>query len=201
MAYLRWSGSPWYAFSHVDGGDGDDAVLVAWHVQGVGATVTAGELLRGGCEGNPERLRDLMNRKMRGSKPASVESMATAMKDVETLAPAVDRFLFDVCNAGKIAMPPDVAYRYCELKRWIDEALADPCRKYPVDSQGVSMLFVWSVELDQIRRRYPPPRVSRDIRELMQARALRMLRGEGVTPEQDALERARIEAACAWPRL
>ena len=60
MAYLRWSGSPWYAFSHVDGGDGDAALLVAWHERGAGATVAAGELLRAGCEGRPERLRDFM---------------------------------------------------------------------------------------------------------------------------------------------
>jgi hypothetical protein len=87
MAYLRWSGSPWYAFSHVDGGDGDDVV------------------------------------------------------------------------------------------------------------------FTWSVELDGIGRRYPPPRVSREIRELVQARALRVLRGEEVCPQQDASERERIAAACEWPAL
>lgn len=201
MAYLRWSGSPWYAFSHVDGGDSDDAVLVAWHVQGAGATLTAGELLRGGCEGSPERLRDLMDRKMRSNGPAKAASMTTAMKDVEVLAPAVDQFLFDVANAGKIVMPSEVADRYRELKRWIDETLADPCSKYPVDSKGVSMLFTWCSELERIRRRYPPPRVPRDIRDLMQARALRMLRGEDVSSEQDALERARIAAVYEWPRL
>jgi hypothetical protein len=122
-----------------------------------------------------------------------------AMKDVEALVPAVDQFLFDVANAGKIAMPPEVAHRHRELKRWIDEALADPCSKYPVDSKGASMLLEWNVELEDIRRRYPPPRPSLEIRELMHARALRMLRGEDVTPEQDALERARIAEAYEWP--
>lgn len=197
MAYLRWSGSPWYAFSHIDGGDGDDAVLVAWHTRGAGATVTAGELLRAGCKGEHERLRVFMEHRIRAEEPGKT----AAMQDVEVLAPAVDQFLFDVYNAGRIAMPPEVANRYRELKRWIDESLADPCSKYPVDSRGVSMLFTWSVELAEIRRRYPPPRVPRDIRDLMQARALRMLRGEHIPPEQDALERARIAWAYEWPRL
>jgi hypothetical protein len=124
-----------------------------------------------------------------------------AMKDIEVLAPAVRRFLFDVYNAGKIVMPPDVANRHRELKQRIDEALTERCGEHPVDSRGVSMLLEWSVELDDIRRRYPPPRPSLEIRELMHARALRMLRGEDVSPEQDALERARIAAAPEWPRL
>ena len=197
MAYLRWSGSPWYAFSHMDGGDGDDALLAAWHERGAGATVAAGELLRAGCEGQPERLRNFM----KGQFCGEAAGKAAAMKDIDALAPAVDQFLFEVCNAGKVAMPHEVAKRYGELKRRIDESLADPHSKYPVDSRGVSMLFTWSVELEEIRRRYPPPRVSREIRDLIQARALRALAGQSVSAAQDAFERARIAAASEWPRL
>lgn len=197
MAYLRWSGSTWFAFSPTDGGDGDKALLVAWHAEGADATVTARELLRAGCVGQPDRLRTFMERRIRVEEHAK----RAAMKDIEVLAPAVRRFLFDVYTAGQIVMPPDVANRHRELKQRIDEALTERCGEHPVDSRGVSMLLEWSVELEDIRRRYPPPRVSREIRELMHARALRMLRGEEVSPEQDALERARIAAACEWPRL
>lgn len=171
MAYLRWSRSPWYAFSHVDGGDGDDAVLVAWHVRGAGVTVTAGELRPARSQGSPKRLRGLMNRTLFSKELVATDSVAAALNDVDELAPAADQFLLDVYNAGKIAMPPEVANMYRELKRWIDETMADPCAKYPVDSRVVSSLFTWSVELDEIRRRYPPPRVSREIRDLVQASA------------------------------
>lgn len=197
MAYLRWSESTWFAFSHTDGGDGDSALLVAWHAEGADATVTARELLRAGCVGQPEQLRTFMERWIRVEEHAK----RAAMKDIEVLAPAVRRFLFDVYTAGKIVMPPDVADRYRELRRRVDDALTAPCREHPVDSRGVSMLLEWSVELEEIRLRYPPPHVPREIRELMQTRALRMQQNEDVSPEQDALERARIEAACEWPRL
>ena len=76
MAYLRWSWSPWYAFSHADGGEGDDAVLVAWHERGAGASVTAGELFQAGCEVQPDRLRDFLadrfNRLADGATPEQI---------------------------------------------------------------------------------------------------------------------------------
>ena len=75
MAYLRWSRSPWYAFPHVDGGDGDDAVLVAWHARGAGGTVSAGELLRTGCNGQPERLRAFMEHRIRAEEPGRTAAM------------------------------------------------------------------------------------------------------------------------------
>ena len=197
MAYLRWSGSPWYAFSHVDGGDGDDALLVAWHERGAGATVAAGELLRAGCEGRPQRLRDFMEARFR----AEATGKPAAMKDIDVLAPAVDQFLFEVCNAGKIAMPPDVASRYRELAEGVRGALAQPSEVQALDSHGSPRWFAWCAELDEINRHFPPPRLPREIRDLMHTRALRMLQGEGVPPAQDARERERIAAACEWPRL
>lgn len=63
------------------------------------------------------------------------------------------------------------------------------------------MLFTWSCELDEIRRRYPPPRVPRGIRELVQTRALRVLRREEDSAEQDAPECEWIGAACELPAL
>ena len=195
MAYLRWSWSPWYAFSHADGGDGDDALLVAWHERGAGATVAVGELLRGGCKGDPERLRDFMEGRFR----AEAAGKAAAMQDIDALAPAVDQFLFEVCNAGKIAMPPEVASRYRELARLIKQAVNQPRRAQAVDSRGFPMWFAWCAEIDEINRKHPPPRLSREIRDLMQARALRALLGPAVSPAQDSFELAQIAAASEWP--
>jgi len=195
MAYLRWSGSPWYAYASADGGDRDEEVLIAWHGQGARVAVTAGELLRAGCEGQPERLRAFMERRVGNQEPAQ----AAAMKDVDALAPAVDQFLFEICNAGKIPMPPEVANRYRELTRLIDEAVSRPSLEQAADSRGLPMWFAWSAEVAEIKRRHPPPRLSREIRDLMQRRALRALGGQSVSPGQDALERARIAAACEWP--
>lgn len=195
MAYLRWSWSPWYAFSHADGGDGDDALLVAWHERGAGATVAVGELLRGGCEGDPERLRDFME----GGFRAEAAGKAAAMQDIDALAPAVDQFLFEVCNAGKIAMPPEVASRYRELARLIKQAVNQPLRAQAVDGRGFPMWFAWCAEIDEINRNHPPPRLSRETRDLMQARALRALLGSAVSTAQDAFELAQIAAASEWP--
>ena len=196
MAYLRWSWSPWYAYSHADGGDGDDAVLIAWHERGAGVSVTAGELVQAGCEGHPQRLHDFMAGRFR----ADDDKTTAALKDVGALGPAVDQFLFEIVNAGKIAMPDDVANRYRDLKRWIKEAINVPRRDQAQDSRGFPLWFGWWTEMDEIVRCYPPPRLSREIRDLLQVRALRVLRGEDVSPEQDALERATIAAACEWPR-
>ena len=193
MAYLKWSWSPWWAFSHIDGGDGEDAVLAAWHERGARVAISASDLIRAGCEGQPERLRALM------ARHPGID--AAALEDLGALGPAVDQFLFEICNAGKITMPAEVANRYRDLKRWINEAVNAPRRDQANDSRGFPLWFGWWTEMDEIVRCYPPPSLSRDIRNLMQVRALRVLRGEDVSPEQDALERARIAAACEWPRL
>ena len=197
MAYLRWSWSPWYAFSHADGGEGDDAVLVAWHECGAAASVTAGELVQAGCEGNLERLRDFIADRLTDDEGKTT----AAMKDIDALAPAVDQFLFEICNAGKIPMSAEVASRYRELKRWIEKSVNQPRQEQAVDSRGFPMWFAWCAEIDEINRRHPPPRLSREIRDLMQARALRALLGPAVSPAQDAFERAQIAAATQWPPL
>jgi hypothetical protein len=195
MAYLHWSGSTWFAFSHTDGADGDNALLVAWHGGGADATVTARELLRAGCVGEPEQLRTFMERRINVEEDAK----RAAMKDIEVLAPAVRAFLFDVYKAGTLVMPPDAANKHRDLKRCVDEALTQR-REHPVDNRGVSMLLKWSAELQVIRRRYPPPRPSLEIRELIHTRVLRRLRGNDVAPEQDTVERAKIAAESEWPR-
>ena len=192
MAYLKWSWSPWWAFSHIDGGDSEDAVLAAWHERGARVAISASDLIRAGCGGQPERLRELM------ARHPGID--AAALKDVGALGPAVDQFLFEIGNAGKIAMPDEVANRYRHLKRWINEAVNVPRRDQAQDSRGFPLWFGWWTEMDEIVRCYPPPRLSREIRDLMQVRALRALRGEDVSPEQDALERATIAAACEWPQ-
>ena len=191
MSYLLWTSSPWYAYAHDDGGEADDAVLIAWHASGAHAAVTAADLLRAGCEKQPERLRSFLERRMGNEPPA--------MKDVVALAPAVDRFVVDICNGGKIPMPPEVGNRYRELTRLVYEAVNQPRREQAVDSRDFPTWFAWSAELDEMKHHHPPPPLSRGIRDLKQTRALRMLRGEEVTSDQDALERARIAAASEWP--
>ncbi len=197
MAYLKWGNSPWFAYARADGGEEDDDVLVAWHERGACASVAAGELLRAGCEGRPGRLRDFMA----GRFGADESTMTAAMDDIDALAPAVDQFLFEIFNAGKIPMPPDVANRYRELAGLIKTAVKQPRQAQAVDSRGFPMWFAWCAELDEINRRHPPPRLPRDIRSLMHARALRMLQGEDVSAAQDEFERARIAAAVEWPPL
>ena len=158
MAYLLWTGSPWYAYAHDDGGEADDAVLIAWHASGARAAVTAAELLRAGCEKQPERLRSFMERRM-SYEPA-------AMKDVAALAPAVDRFVVDICNAGRIPMPPEVANRYRELTRLVYEAVNQPPREQAVDSRDLPTWFAWSAELDEMRNRHLlPPLPEQDVLE------------------------------------
>jgi len=192
MAYLRWSGSPWYAYSHIDGGEGDDALLEAWHERGFRFAATAGTLDRAGCHGSPGNLRVLM---------AGMPGVdAAALADVHKLGTAVDQFLFDVHNAGKIPMPPMVARRYRVLKQLLKRALRQPRQSQGEDERGFPLWFGWYAELNEINRQYPPPDIPREIRDLMQARALRALAGEVVLAEQETSERRLIAAAQDfWP--
>ena len=195
MAYLRWSSSPWYAYSHIDGGDGDAALLLAWHERGARLAVTAGELVRAGCGPSPAPLRALLERS------AGID--AAALQDVALLAPAVAQFLFEIQYAGKIAMPAEVAQRWRELRRAIEDAFARPVDAHAaaceIDSDGTPTLLRRIAEFGAINRCYPPPRPSREIRDLIQSRALRAMAGERVSPAQEAKERERIARATEWP--
>lgn len=123
-----------------------------------------------------------------------------ALRDAGLLAPAVDRFLFEVCNAGKIAMPPEVARRFRTLRRLVRRAMKQPGAARAVEARGLPAWFGWTAQIDAIDRQYPPPKLPQDVRDLMQARAMRALAGECVSAEQDAAERRRIAAAYdAWP--
>lgn len=51
MAYLRWSYSNWYVYSHVDAGDLDDAALACLHGRH-SFFLTAGELRRQAADPN-----------------------------------------------------------------------------------------------------------------------------------------------------
>ena len=191
MAYLRWSRSAWYAFLSNEGGDEDDAVLVAWHETGHRLAVRAGELRRAGCVQWPERLSNYLE----------PDADRAAIRDVHLLSPAVEQFLLDVYHAGKIPMPPEVAQRYRTLTAWRNAALARPFDPGAVCAPGRPLLHDWIAELEAIDCRYPPPRPSRQIRDLMDKRALRALHGETVSPKQEREERAQIEAASQWPPL
>ena len=61
------------------------------------------------------------------------------------------------------------------MGRRTDEAVTGDQRAAAWQSRH-PQLIAWSIEFDDIRRRYPSPRLSREVRDLM--RALRMLRGE-----------------------
>lgn len=196
MAYLRWSESPWYAYSHVDGGDGDDALLLGWHEAGFRFAATAGELDRAGCKGAPGKLLAFM-----ADMPGVTDA---ALAHANELAPAVDQFLFEVHNAGKIQMPPEVARRYRVLKRLLKRSVRQPRhlkrKSEAEDERGFPLWFRWYAELGEFNRHYPPPDIPQEIRDLMQARAIRALAGDDVSVEQDAAERLRIaEAYDAWP--
>ena len=157
MAYLKWSWSPWYAYSHVDGGEGDDALLVAWHASGPRFDATAGELRDAGCERRPEGLLAYMEQR-------APKLGAQALRDADALCPAVDEFLFEVYNAGKIPMPRDLARRVRTLRRLVKRAVNRPGRDNAVDARGFPMWFVWTGELNEINRQYPPPRVPQEWR-------------------------------------
>jgi len=192
MEYLRWSWSPWYAHSHIDGDDGDDALLVGWHEAGFRFEARAWELDRAGCAGSPGNLLAVMARK------SGVD--AAALADADSLAPAVDQFLFEVRNAGKIPMPPKVARRFRVLKRRLGCTLRQRLSAPGEHGQRFPQWFHWQAEIAVLDRQYPPPRLPREIRDLMQARALRSIAGRTVSAEQDVSERLRISAALdAWP--
>ena len=69
------------------------------------------------------------------------------------------------------------------MGRRADEAVTGDQRAAAWQSRH-PQLIAWSVEFDDIRRRYPSPRLSKEFRDLMRARALRMLRGEAVASER-----------------
>ena len=192
MAYLRWSESPWYAYSHADGGDEDDALLVGWHEAGFRFAATAGELERAACKGEPGKLLAFM-----ADMPAVTDA---AFAEADELAPAVDQFLFEVRNAGKIPMPPAVARRFRVLKRLLRRAYGQLRSSQGADERGFPLWFRWYEELSDLNRQYPPPDIPQEIRDLMQARALRALAREPFPTEQDAAERLRIAGAQdGWP--
>ena len=145
-----------------------------------------------GCEGQPARLLAWMEG-LRGMN-------AEALRDAGLLAPAVDQFLFETYNAGKIPMPMEVARRFRTLTRMVTRGMKQAPSAQVVDSSGYPLWLGWNAEINAINRRYPRPRVPQEIRDLMQTRALRVLAGEYVSPEQDSAERRRIAAAHdAWP--
>ena len=195
MAYLRWSSAPWYAYRHIDGGNGDAALFVAWHVTFTGFEVAASRLQQAGCEGQPDRLRQFMK-----SFP---NLNPQALGDAESLSPAVDQFLFEVFNAGRIPMPAQVASRYKRLKRLVEQEVNRPRQAGRIEvsrEQETEQLMDWMCEIHDIDRRHPPPPLPLEVRALMNARGMRALAGETVSSIQDAEERARIDASLnRWP--
>jgi hypothetical protein len=192
LAYLRWSDSNWYAHSHADGGNGDDAVFKAMHGSGPTLLVTAAELRRAGVQGDPHVLQNWM---------ASMGGFTDrVLADVGELSPAVDQFLFETYNAGKVMMPPELARRYRVLRRLLRRNAERGSSNRRRDAEGWPVWAAWFTELREIDEAYPPPAMSPEIKELHRVRAVRVLTGQKVSAEQDAHERKRIaDEAWAWP--
>lgn len=182
MAYLRWSHSNWYVYKHVDGGDLDDAVLMCMH--GLHRFVlSAGELRVQVDRSNAAGLRGLLRARMEGQELSEGDWLE--------IDEAIRQFLKDVYLAGKLRMPSDVAERYLALRAMLS-------RK---SNEG---LAAWA-EICDINDAFPPPDLPSSVRQLKQQRALRLLSGEVIPPEQDADEVAAIEVAQLridmWPAI
>ena len=67
--------------------------------------------------------------------------------------------------------------------RQADEAVTGDQRAAAWQSRH-PQLIAWSIEFYDLWRRYPSPRLSKEVRDLMRARTLRMLRGEAVASER-----------------
>jgi len=88
-------------------------------------------------------------------------------------------------------MPDDIAERYRALRlQW--------------SQKGTTTLEAWE-EIRRIDDAYPPPDLPSAVRQLKQRRALRLLTGEVVAPEQDANELKVIHEAQRhidlWPAI
>ncbi len=182
MAYLRWSYSNWYVYSHADAGDLDDAVLACLHGRHR-FLLTAGELRHQAVDPDGLVLRGLLREHMAGEDLCD--------PDWQEIHGAVQQFLKDVYLAGKLRMPEDIAERYRAL-RW------------QLAQKGSMQLEAWD-EIRRIDDAYPPPDLPSTVRQLKQRRALRLLTGEVVAPEQDEDELKVIHEAQRridlWPAI
>lgn len=208
MAYLRWSSSNWHAYWQAGTPPGDEAVLtVHGHVH---FALRAGELVARGCRGNGASLRRWILQLFKDDE----RIMRTTFADWVELSGAVDDFLREVYEGGRIPVPAQVARRHRVLSRWLERAWTRVKRRWIQDADADSienlalqplLAGIVSVEneLAMNRRRYPGPNLPQDIVALMDLRARRMLRGEGISLEQEASERQRIELAYGpirdWP--
>ena len=84
--------------------------------------------------------------------------------------------------------------------RQADEAVTGDQRAAAWQSRH-PQLIAWSIEFYDLWRRYPSPRLSKEVRDLMRARALRMLRGEvrRSRREGDAWQLTTIAETYKWP--
>ena len=127
-----------------------------------------------------------------------------ALADIDLLAPAVKEFLFAVYNAGLIPVPETVVRRYRVLKRLVARAVRRPAGNtvvsVEVGQESTLRLLTCMGEIQEIDGQFPPPDLAPEIRVLMDERGIRALAGEPISPDQEAEECARIEAALnAWP--
>lgn len=111
--------------------------------------------------------------------------------DWQEIQEAVQQFLKDVYLAGRLRMPDDIAERYRALRLQLSQ-------------KGTMTLKAWD-EIRRIDDAYPPPDLPSAVRQLQQRRALRLLTGEVVAPEQDADELKVIHEAQRhidlWPAI
>ena len=105
MAYLRWSSSNWHAYWQASTPPGDEAVLtVHGHVH---FALRAGELVARGCWGNGASLRRWILQLFKDDE----RIMRTTFADWVELSRAVDDFLREVYEGGRIPVSAQVARR------------------------------------------------------------------------------------------
>jgi hypothetical protein len=202
MAYLRWLTSTWCAYWLAGTGPGDDAILrVHSHAS---FDLSAKTLRDEGCRRSVHHLRRLVEPLFAGVPAERRPDDA----DWVELSTAVDDFPREVYEGGLIPVPPQTARRIHLLRRLVVRGLerleasrrSDPTATSPARLAALRRIFDWQEELTRLSRQYPPPHLPRAIRQLRDARARRLLAGEVVSPEQDADERAAIDAAQEWIR-
>ncbi len=120
MAYLRWSDSNWYAYRHIDGGDGPKAIFMARYgtASGLSVCLSAGEMQKA-RENDPSRWLQAMINSLPGGDGVPQE-------DVAELHTVAEQFLHEVFMAGLIPMPRALARRYRVLRRLVRRRVNRP---------------------------------------------------------------------------
>lgn len=121
-------------------------------------------------------------------------------------------FMHEVFFAWLIPMPAAVAKRYRVLRRLVRRRVsrtqpsveAAPADESPGEALARLLRqnpnWTWIAEIQQIERRFPPPPLPIEVRQLLAECARRVVRGENISDEQNERELRMIaEARTGWP--